>query len=405
MPAIGYKTFALKPRTSAVASESLGGSIFENEFYRITIAAETGAISSIFDKQLNQELVDQASPYKFGSYLYVTGGDDYPKNSLYRYGAGLNPPVLTVHAAQSGKLVSAKRTSLGIVIKLHAESVHTPAIDTEIMLPSGQRQILLTYHVRKDKVLTRESAYIAFPFAVTAPQFSYGSQGAPLNPAKDELAGGSREWYLPTTWAAVSNAKVTGVVVPIDAPLMSFGDIVRGEWPSEFKPKSSVVFSWLMNNYWGTNFPAWQGGDYTFRYAITSEVKVDPVSLNHFGWNALTPLERDDVAASTDQPELPGAQASLVSITNPAINVLTWKVAEDGDGTILRLQDTSGAASQFSIGSKYLKFEQAWLCDVTEERKSQLATSTDGVSVSIKPFQVLTVRVKTGPLVSGSGSP
>ncbi len=92
-----------------------------------------------------------------------------------------------------------------------------------------------------------------------------------VNPAKDELAGGSREWYLPTTWSAVSNPQVAGVVVSIDAPLMSFGDIVRASGQSEFKPKSSTMFSWLMNNYWGTNFPAWQGGDFTFRYAITSD--------------------------------------------------------------------------------------------------------------------------------------
>ena len=395
VPAIGYKLFMLKPGPSATEPEILPGQTFENQFYRITVAPDAGAISSIFDKQLGQELVDQASPYKFGAYLYVTGGDEYPKNSLYRFGAGLNPPVLTAHAAQAGRLVSARQTPVGIVVTLHAESVNTPSIDTEITLPNGQKQILLTYRLHKNKVLTRESAYVAFPFAVKEPQFSYGSQGAPINPAKDELAGGSREWYLPTTWAAVSNTHLSGVVVSIDAPLMSFGDIMRGEWPAEFNPKSSTMFSWLMNNYWGTNFPAWQGGDYTFRYTITSDTKVDPVSLNHFGWNALTPLERDDVAASPETSVLPGEEASLLNIGNPAINVLTWKLAEDGDGTILRLQDTSGTSSQFSISSKYLKFDRAWLCDVTEEKKSDLRTSGDALLVSIKPFQVITIRVHT----------
>jgi hypothetical protein len=282
--------------------------------------------------------------------------------------------------------------------------VNTPSLDTEITLPTGQKQILLTYRLHKNKVLTRESAYVAFPFAVQEPQFSYGSQGAPVNPAKDELAGGSREWYLPTTWAAVSNNHLSGVVVPIDAPLMSFGDIMRGEWPAEFNPKSPTMFSWLMNNYWGTNFPAWQGGDYTFRYAITSEMKVDPVSLNHFGWNALTPLERDDVAASTERSALPVDEASLLNIGNPAINVLTWKLAEDGDGTILRLQDTSGTSSQFSISSKYLKFDRAWLCDVTEEKKSEIRTSGDVLLLSIKPFQVLTICVHTSTRLSRIGS-
>src|SRR5208282_3331091 len=134
-----------------------------------------------------------------------------------------------------------------------------------------------------------------------------------INPAKDELAGGSREWYLPTTWASVHNGELAAAVVPLDAPLMAFGDIVRGNWPAEIEPKSAALFSWLMNNYWGTNFPAWQGGDFTFRYAISTNSRFDPRSLTRFGWDALTPLERDDIPAAQDASSqdvvLPNRQA------------------------------------------------------------------------------------------------
>ena len=398
VPAIGYKLFTVKPKSPGPQkTEPLQGNTFENDFYRVTIVPATGAIASIFDKQLGRELVDQNSPYKFGAYLYVSGGDEYPRNSLYRFGAALKPPALTVHPAQFGKVVSVRRTSLGIAISLHSSAMNTRSIDTEVLLPNGQKQILLTYRLHKDRVLTRESAYIAFPFSVAQPQFTYGSQAAWVNPAKDELAGGSREWYLPTTWAAVYNPQVTDAVVPVDAPLTAFGDIVRGNWPAQFQPKGSAIFSWLMNNYWGTNFPAWQGGDFIFRYAITSDAHFDPTSLNRFGWNAITPLERDDVTASTGRTVLPNQQTSLLEISNPKINLLTWKQAEDGDGSILRLQDASGEASQFSITSKYLNIAQAWSCNLLEENQSQLRTTSDGVSVSIKPFQVITLRLRTTP--------
>jgi len=406
VPAVGYKLFTIKTATAGShKADAVEGNIVENDYYRVTIAPATGAISSIFDKQLGRELVEQKSPYQFGAYLYVTGGDDYPNNSLYRFGAGLNPPTLTVHAAQSSKLISAKRTSLGTVLSLHAMATNTPSVDVEILLPNREKQILLTYRVHKDRVLTRESAYIAFPFAVADPQFTYGSQSGWVNPAKDELAGGSREWYLPTTWAAVYNPQVTATVVPLDAPLTAFGDIVRGNWPTEFKPKSGTVFSWLMNNYWGTNFPAWQGGDFTFRYVITSDAHFEPASLNRFGWNALTPLERDDVAASTDATVLPNQQASLLSVSNPKINLLTWKRAEDGDGSILRLQDASGEASQFTIRSGYLKFEQAWSCNLLEDNQSHLESSPDEVKISIKPFQAVTIRLRTSPHIGQEPRP
>ncbi len=403
VPAVGYKLYTIVPK-KRTASLEIRGNILENEFYRLTLDPSSGAIASVFDKQLGRELVDSSSPYKFGQYLYVTGGDNYPDNSLYRFGAGLKPPALTVHAATSGRLTSLTKSPLGIVATLSSSAPNTASIQTEFLLPNSTKEILITYHLHKDRVLTRESAYVAFPFAVAAPTFAYGSQSAWVNPATDELAGGSREWYLPTTWASVSNAKMAATVVPLDAPLVAFGDIVRGEWPTEFNPKSSAIFSWLMNNYWGTNFPAWQGGDFTFRYAITSDAKFNAPSLTRFGLEALTPLERDDVPGTQDSSLLPNQEASLLEVGNPGVTLLTWKRAEDGDGTIVRLQDTTGEATNVRIHSQFLAFEGAWLCNLLEDNQTKVEIQSDDLSVSIKPFQVLTLRLRTTPRIKQGAS-
>jgi hypothetical protein len=253
-------------------------------------------------------------------------------------------------------------------------------------------------------VLSRESAYIAFPFGAKNPHFAYGSQSAWVDPAKDELPGGSREWYVPTTWAAVSDQTATAAVVPLDAPLVNFGDIVRGNWPAEFQPKSATIFSWLMNNYWGTNFPAWQGGDYTFRYALVSDAQFDPPALTRFALNALTPLERDDVAATTDTSALPNRSASLLNISGANVNLLTWKVAEDDDGTILRLQESAGRPATARINSEFVAVRNAWLCNVLEDNRSQLNVSGDAVEVELKPFQVVTIRIHTAPKINASAA-
>ena len=47
----------------------------ENRYYRVVLDADSGAIKSIFDKELNKELVNTSSPYRFNQYLYVTGAD------------------------------------------------------------------------------------------------------------------------------------------------------------------------------------------------------------------------------------------------------------------------------------------------------------------------------------------
>jgi alpha-mannosidase len=400
MPAVGYRLYSIKPNASGqAASADVRGIVLENDFYRVTLDPSSGSITSIFDKDLRRELVDQSSPYKFGQYLYVSGGDSYPENSLYRFGAGLKPPILAVHPSQLGKLISMKKSPIGTTAALRSSAPNTPEIRTEVLLPNFAKSILLTYHLHKKRVLTRESAYVVFPFAVTTPEFAYGSQAAWIDPAKNELPGGSREWYLPTTWASVHNPRVTGAIVPLDAPLAALGDIVRGIWPAEFKPKSSAIFSWLMNNYWGTNFPAWQGGDFTFRYVITSSAQFKPESLTRFGLEALTPVEQDRVPASQDASLLPAQGASLLEIENPHVTLQAWKRAEDGEGTILRLQNTMEEPSEIRIRSRYLNFERAWLCNLLEENQAELKVESESLRVPIAPYQTLTIRLYTTPHV------
>jgi alpha-mannosidase len=396
VPAVGYKVFAIRTGKVPVKLQSRAdGNILENRFYRVTIDPGTAAITSIFDKQLNRELVDATSPYRFGEYLYVTGGDDVPNNSLYRFGAALPPPKLGVHGATAGSLLSVQKTAYGAVGTLQASAPNTPSIRVEITLYDSEKKIGIEYRLHKDRVLSREAAYFAFPFAGSERHFEFGSQDGWVDPAKDELLGGSREWYLASSWTAVQNDGVAGVVVPIDAPLVAFGDIVRGNWPASFNPRSSTIFSWVMNNYWGTNFPAWQGGDFTFRYVIHSAAKLDRPELQRLALTELTPLERDDLAASTGEPSLPSKEASLLSIDNAAVALLTFKRAEDGEGSILRLQDTSGIPQQVNIKSAYFKFQRAWLCNALEDKKSEIPVNDGAVSFTLKPFQVLTLRVDT----------
>jgi alpha-mannosidase len=86
-----------------------------------------------------------------------------------------------------------------------------------------------------------------------------------------------------------------------------------------------------------------------------------------------------------------------LEIANPGVTLLTWKRAEDGDGTILRLQEGAGESSDVRIRSQYLTFDRAWLCDLLEENQVEIKTTRDSLSVPIKPFQVLTLRLRTAP--------
>ena len=109
-----------------------GEKTIENTFYRLTVDESSGALASIYDKQLNREIVDSASPYKFGQYLYVTGGDG--DTQMINPFPALAPGELTVHPASHGKFLGVDQMPWGQTIRMTSADSNTPEIETEILL-------------------------------------------------------------------------------------------------------------------------------------------------------------------------------------------------------------------------------------------------------------------------------
>jgi hypothetical protein len=312
----------------------------------------------------------------------------------------LKPPILTPIGASGGKIVGAHHTLYGTVIALESSAPETPTIQTEITLLDKEKRIELRYTIRKQPVLSKEAVYIAFPFAMQNPEFRYETQNGWVNPERDELLGGSREWYAAGHWAAVSGDGVSAAIIPRDVPLVAFGDIVRGNWPSKFEPKTAGMFSWLMSNYWGTNFAPQQGGDFTFHYDLVSSAAFDGAQLTRTGWNTMTPLEADQVYAAFSPGPLPATQGKLLEINNPNVALSTWKRAENGDGSILRLVEISGKEQTVGITSSNLKILEAWNCSALEDKGKQVDVSNATINLTLHPFEIKTVCLQTTSLLS-----
>jgi len=408
LPAMGYRAFMIAPATafSAAVRDSLPAStnpVLENKYYRITLDPEHGAVRSIYDKQLQRELVESKSPFAFGSYVYVQGADDMPWNSLYRYGAAQRLPKLDAKEALHGKLVSIIRNAEGMTAVMTASAPNTPDVQLEITLPISEKGIELTYRLQKTATQSKEAAYFAFPFAGEHPKFGYESQNGWIDPARDELIGGSREWYSINHWAAMTSDGATAAVIPLDAPIVSFGDIVRGAWPSEFHPQSGAIFSWIMSNYWDTNYASSQGGDYLFRYRIVSTKGFDAQQLTRLGWVAMTPLESDHVGSSPAPHTLHDASASFLHVAPDSVVATTWKLAEDGDGSILRLEETAGRSEDVAVGSSHLRIHHAWLCNALEQKSKELPVSADGIHLTIPAYGIVTLRLETQSVDEAKG--
>ena len=95
------------------------------------------------------------------------------------------------------------------------------------------------------------------------------------DPVTDMLPGANRQWFTTQGGVLGQRALETAVAwATVDAPLITFEDINRGLWPESIQIRNGTVFSYAMNNYWYTDAPAQQGGQFTFRYALTSGPEV-----------------------------------------------------------------------------------------------------------------------------------
>ena len=401
LPPVGYKCFQIRSTAGPESAAAVVNTspVIENKYYRITIDAASGAVESIFDKELQKEIVDTHSLYRFGQYLYVTGGDprgDGQTQMIHPYKT-LPVAELTIHPAADGQYLGSQRTPWGYSIKLRSSDVNTPGIGLEILLFDTAKKIEFRYSVNKEYTTAKEGVYFAFPTSVTLPEFAYNTQQGWVDPAHDLLKGSCLEWFSIQKWMAVHESGLEIGIVPVDAPLASFGDINRGLWPSEFHPQSSTLFSYAMNNYWHTNYRAGQGGTFTFRYVLTSAEHFDPAALSRVGSEsmeapALDMVGNQDKVGNPNEP-LPAEGTSFLEVDNPNIALVTWKLAEDGNGTILRLEEVAGQTEEATITLPRATIHSASLCNSVEVNLRGLPLSGNHLHLTFHPHEVLTVRL------------
>lgn len=409
VPAFGYKVFEQRRNAkNPCAAKSIQSTTIKNRFYRVQLDPATGAVRSIFDKQLGKELVNQVSPYRFGQYLYVSGGDTRP-NTLLQYRTIRLEPKLEVEGAHNGRLLSTEETPYGWVARMQSTDTNTSVLTTEIRLFNDQKKIEFIEDIDKTAVRTREAVYFAFPFAMDHPQFQYEIQNGVVDPAKDMYPGAGHEWFSVQHWVSVQQDGVSGTVMPLDASLVTLGDIYRGAWPDYFGTRPGSIFSFAMNNYWGTNYDAEQGGHIQLRYIVTSASSTDEQALSRTGWQEATPLE-SDVVTSQDKAVAPkpgpaSQSFSYLNVSDPAVLVEDWKPAEDGKGTILRLLDFGGPERQVTLQIPVVAIARAVQTNAVEQDQQDLPLSGNHeLQITVHPHQIVTIRIIGKPVTANDAS-
>jgi hypothetical protein len=258
---------------------------------------------------------------------------------------------------------------------------------------------------QKEVVRAPEGVYFAFPFSGQQPVIRYEIQNAWVDPLQDQLPGANKEWFSGQHWVSVTNPEFSAGLAINEAPLFTVGDINRGRWPKDLSLQHGTVFSYVMDNYDGDDEKPYQGGVFTFHYAITSTSQFEPARLARFGREQTNPLQIDRVDAvdRRDHPpeplEMP--EAGFIEIDTNDVVLSTWKPAEDGKGYVLRFYNTTDKPIVAHVGFPHLQFESVHQVNALESSESPLTARQGQIELALKPHEIFSLRVVGFRLAAG----
>ena len=314
VPPFGSRRYRVRPGRPAPGVNARAGRwSVENALLRLEVDSTSGAIRSLLWKLRDTELVDAAARRGLAAYLYVAGRDS---------SAAAGPARVRARVGERGPLVAS--------LVVEADAPGARALTREFRVMGGLDRLEAIATVDKTAVRTKEGVHLAFPFAVGGGQLRFDVASGIVRPDSDQLRGSARNFVEVQSWVDVSSDSMGVTWATPDAPLVEIGGInAESPWMRALAP-SGTFYSYVMNNYWHTNYKAEQEGPVTFRYAIRPHGPFHAADAARFGAEAREPLIVVPAAGPvpSGQPLLQVAPAEvLVTALRPGPDGRSWLVA------------------------------------------------------------------------------
>jgi len=368
VPAFGSACFTFEdeaPKTFARAQAS--GQTLSSDAMTVKINKKTGAIASIKVKGIKEDLVDQTAGMGLNDYFYVQGRDPHTPKGINR---------VNISVKEAGGLMAS------LLIESKAPGCET--LSREVRLVHNTVEIIDT--LDKTNVYDQEAVHIAFPFNVPDGVMRMDIPFAVVRPETDQLAGACKNYFTVQRWVDVSNDDYGVTWVTPDAPLVEVGAITNDPrssvgWIKTLEP-TTRLYSYVMNNYWETNYKASQSGEHTFRYSIRPHKRYKAGEAARFAIGESQPL----LAVPCERTQK--ARKSVLNIRPVDVIATALKPADEGKGLVLRLFNASGQKERAKITLPDSESRTLRLSDL----KEQPLSSSTGV-IQMVPWEIVTLRL------------
>jgi hypothetical protein len=386
IPAMGYKTYNIvigAKNDARLPPPVFADNVLENGYYRIKFNAENGAITSLYDKELDKEMVDRDSPWQLGAFIYEKLED---RAQMERY--------TTDRFERSG--LSRARLSPGVNGPIY-QSVNirgnAPGIDpdfgmqAEVRLFNNTKRIEFSFSVKRLPETDPSGLYVAFPFALDNGKLAFEVQGGVVYPGENQLEGTASDWNTVQNFAAVRNNEAQFVFGSDAVPLMQLGDLLGGPFQYKKIYEKPHIYSWVMNNYWVTNFRASQEGEFRWNYYLTSTPDVSNTAASRFGWNSRIPMYARVMPVG--KPNNRPMDYSAFEISDKNLLMTSCTISKDDGYLLLNIRELDGTPVDLRLTGMN---GQALSFTVVNSIEGPLTSVVN--SISFKPFENKFIKLK-----------
>lgn len=370
VPPYSTVKYAIKKATGAAADFKpiAEGNRLSDGTTTVVIDSATGSISSLRDSRFPGEFADASAG--LNEYWYVKGRN--PKNPLR------NGPV-TIRVVENGPVLGS--------LMIESDAPGCNRLSRAVRIIRGLGRVDILNRLDKSAVYEPEGVHFSFPVNIPGGTMRLDIPWAIVDPQKDLMSGACKNYLTIQRWADISGDKAGLTLASPDAPLVEIGSITADAptvgWLREL-PASTKLYSYVMNNYWETNYKAAQDGPTVFRYSLAPHAAFDAAAASRFGIARSRPLLVVPCEAAA-QP-----MPSLLTVYNPAVLVTVLKPADKGNGYFFRLWNPTSQPQQTTIVWPALrKSLKVFYSNPFEDRLKSCPKT-----VTLAPMEILALRAE-----------
>ncbi|MEP7213325.1 MAG: glycosyl hydrolase-related protein [Acidobacteriota bacterium] len=416
VPSFGYSTYEITTAAGKAASTlvSASGSAAQNRKFAVKMRSD-GNIESIRDLAANREIVNNGGERPFNDLLRVEGSDA----STVAYPL---PPHVTVAKGVKMTQISVRRersvfplTTVTIYDYLDRVEIHNELDPAYVNFVGGNNN-------------WNDSYYFAFPFNVSKDGLKVmrGGQKWFDRLPDDYLPDARRDAVTTQHLLGMTDGKSTAMIAHRQAFHWVYPSFVSAkmrpqgspaELPAIFTGKFPLPEATMYSRAFRSSNQAdthdrgvvnmetvepGLGGNYVYDYAVAASGLFDPVAAWRMGADFNLPLRAEYVQVAPLRPSF-----GFFSVDQPNVQIVDVKPLSDtvirGEVSaaplnpqankifVVRLQEFAGRAASVRI-SLPVKIKSASIVNLTENKILSPVAQTAPLTVSINPFQTLTVR-------------